>query len=456
MFKSFIPDRASIVRNIISHGIAHLFWAGLGIFVWFAPQKWIAFLIEGLPEFFTPYRARVLFIGVAVIVFLVTLRPRPQQKHQSTSWLFRWPRKSKFTDIQESTPLNTIPLVELLKKAETQNWQFTVNESQHIFHFTSALRDAGSTGEIQFWGREVQHIQDHTRDKALTEIGSDMWKGALIRPLSCLENSSDGTTRIVSDNFRTTVEREALQGDLRKDIHLNRKQALSWLQHQVPTSLEEQPEEPEIIDADEGPLRMSLTEFGKISTGQGWDIHDLETSHIYDFVNGLQQAGVDETVEIWGRKKSQGLFPRNYPLVKIPADYWHRNKIDPHGCLHIGGDNDENAQDNLNITITTTGRNPQYEDIHVNRQQALNWLKREAAQYRGKTRERLDEKIEPTDEQLYNELVEIDGLEDKIEAIQGDQLLSVVDKDKAVRETQEEIDERKRQAGGFYNSGDDN
>jgi len=132
---------------------------------------------------------------------------------------------------------NTIPLVELLKEAETQGWQFTADGSQHIFHFTSALRDAGSTGEIQFWGREVQHIQDHTRDKALTEIGSDMWKGALIRPLSCLENSSDGTTRVVSDNFRTAVEREALQGDLRKDIHLNRKQALSWLQHQAPQSL---------------------------------------------------------------------------------------------------------------------------------------------------------------------------------------------------------------------------
>lgn len=242
MFKSFIPNGASIMRNIISHGIAHLFWAVLGLFVWFAPERLVAFLIEGLPEFFTPYRARVLLIGTATLIFLITLKPRPQQKHQSPSWLFRWLRIFKAAEVkersvpkghtEEAKPIpqsQTIALNNFLRQAERTGWQFTADNSFDIHHFADALRDAGSTEEIQFWGRKVQHIQNHTRHKTLTEITSDAWKGAVIRPLFCLEDSNDGTTMIVSDNFRTTVEREALQGDLYKDIYLNTAQAMDWL-----------------------------------------------------------------------------------------------------------------------------------------------------------------------------------------------------------------------------------
>jgi len=360
-----------------------------GVLLWLAkkqiyPDQWIASMIGSAENAVQVNQAVtwVLFGGLGFIGLLIGpslygwgIRVfGATQEHSSVPK----DKQSEELEIIEDTvePSLLISLTDLMREAEDQGWQFTVDGSQHIFDFARNLRDAGSTGSITLWGRRKLRIKDMTKKGALVEIDPNYWQVCKVDGMSCLKHSSNGeSTGISSDNSQTGTECDENQYHLYADIHLNRKQAMRWLMG-------------------EEPWRISLTEFGEIAASKGWRLHEVDSGHIYDFVKGLQQAGIDSNVEIWGRRKSQSLFTKEYPLVKIQPEYWHGNMIDPHTCLHIGQGEDADGSTDYNLDIETMNTDPDhlgfaYVDIHVDRKQAISWLKSEGSSFMGKTDERL-------------------------------------------------------------------
>ena len=136
----------------------------------------------------------------------------------------------------EVLPSPLISLTDLMREAQKQGWRFTDDGSQHIFDFVHALRDAGSTRGIQFWGRIKQRIDSNTKYKALEEIPSTYWSEFKLDGLSMLNVSprTGEAKGIVSDNLKTTTEADGnlTQHGLYADIHLDRNQAVNWLKSQ--------------------------------------------------------------------------------------------------------------------------------------------------------------------------------------------------------------------------------
>jgi len=278
----------------------------------------------------------------------------------------------------EPSPL--ISLVELLKEAKKQGWQFTTYDSQHIFDFASALRDAGFTETIQFWGRKEQRIGGMVEETPPTRIGSGYWETCWIRGLSCLKVLDGMSSNIFADNSQTITESPNGRNCLYKDIQLDRKQALSWLQHQAPQSL---------IDTSERPRRIPLNEFCELANSNGWDIGSDSSFHHYDISKALKSAGFGGGVQLWGKKGKDSVFEQ-YELLPIPREYWEDNKINGDSIwkmsetLHADGV----TKDNTNIVTESPDPNYQrtvYIDIHINKQEAWGWLKKNGAKFKGRT-----------------------------------------------------------------------
>ena len=106
---------------------------------------------------------------------------------QATETVDHPPKVSPVVETPDLSPL--ILLVELMGVAEKQGWRFTDDGSQQIFEFVHALRDAGSTKAILFWGREKQRIPKMTAQQALAEIDHKYWLKFKIDGISCLEIS---------------------------------------------------------------------------------------------------------------------------------------------------------------------------------------------------------------------------------------------------------------------------
>lgn len=143
----------------------------------------------------------------------------------------RWRDENR---IAEAPP--RITLIDLLREAEIQGWRFTDYGSQHVFDLVHALRDAGSTEEVQFWGREKKIHDSVTRRQALGKIDAKYWLEFQIDGMSCLECSGGDATGIASDNFQTKTQDDANQAKRRLyvDIQLDRTQAIKWLAHNEP------------------------------------------------------------------------------------------------------------------------------------------------------------------------------------------------------------------------------
>lgn len=93
-----------------------------------------------------------------------------------------------------------IPLTDLLNEAEIQGWGFSDYGNQQICEFIYALRDAGSTGDVQFWGR-----RKGSNDPVIAEISALYWLDFLIDGVSCLDISrNDGLANGVSTNNDNT------------------------------------------------------------------------------------------------------------------------------------------------------------------------------------------------------------------------------------------------------------
>ncbi len=139
-------------------------------------------------------------------------------------------------------------------------------------------------------------------------------------------------------------------------------------------------------------FRMTLVDLCKEAEMHGWDFGNYEM-HVIDFKDGLRQAGVDGTVNMWGRKQHQLVeLSRQEPLQPIERDYWRRqNWIDPTSWMRVdtrkgtfAGILDDNFQTRT-VTVTDTER---YVDIHVDRAQALLWLRGAAKSFIGKNKSR--------------------------------------------------------------------
>lgn len=139
-------------------------------------------------------------------------------------------------------------------------------------------------------------------------------------------------------------------------------------------------------------FRMTLVDLAKEAKNYGWEFatHELE---IIDFRDGLRQAGVDGTIRIWGRMQHQfDELSRQEPLQEIEKGYWRRqNWIDPASWMRVdtrkgtfAGIVDDNF---LTRTVTVTD-SERYVDIHVDRAQALLWLRGAAKSFIGRNKPR--------------------------------------------------------------------
>lgn len=139
-------------------------------------------------------------------------------------------------------------------------------------------------------------------------------------------------------------------------------------------------------------FRMTLVDLAKEATNYGWNFSERELE-VIDFRDGLRQAGVDGTIRMWGRKQHQfEELTRQEPLQEIDKRYWRRqNWIDPISWMRIdtrkgtfAGFTDDNFQTRT-VTVTDSER---YADIHVDRAQALLWLRGAAKTFIGRNKSR--------------------------------------------------------------------
>lgn len=140
------------------------------------------------------------------------------------------------------------------------------------------------------------------------------------------------------------------------------------------------------------PQRMPLNELYKQAKRLGWDFAD-NTGHVFDFVDGLKQAGADGHIQFSGTPTHRiPALTEDGFLQNIPSEYWQKCKLsaispleldkrDGH-VIGIKGDNRKTETYNRQ-----SGYIENYQDIHVDRSQALKWLKKESKQYMGRNKE---------------------------------------------------------------------
>ena len=160
-----------------------------------------------------------------------------------------------------------------------------------------------------------------------------------------------------------------------------------------------QPKKPEAIDTGEKPWRIPLNTFCEYVHQNAWALYGKEgTAQFFDLINGLNQAGSDGTVEMWGKEGYQEpLFANTNLLVQLPKEYWLEHQINPFTCISSDkGVGKGIIQDNNQIR--TDRRKSRihkniHSDIHVHRKQAEQWLKQDALAFKGKNTALIEEEF---------------------------------------------------------------
>lgn len=139
-------------------------------------------------------------------------------------------------------------------------------------------------------------------------------------------------------------------------------------------------------------FRMALVDLAKEATNYGWSF-SADELHVIDFRDGLRQAGVDGTIRMWGRKQHQfEELTRQEPLQEIDKQYWRgQNWIDPISWTRMDSQKGTFAgfaQDNFQTRTVTLTDTERYADIHVDRAQALLWLRGAAKTFIGRNKPR--------------------------------------------------------------------
>ena len=128
--------------------------------------------------------------------------------------------------------------------------------------------------------------------------------------------------------------------------------------------------------------RMSLLDFMKLAAERGWDVTGQHNLQGVDLLDGLRQAGVDGSLQLWGRLNRYGnrALITDEPLVSIDASHWRDFRFD-WGSALTGSANIETQTYNLHkMSEPYTGG---YVDVHLNKASATRWLETSARSYKG-------------------------------------------------------------------------
>jgi len=131
--------------------------------------------------------------------------------------------------------------------------------------------------------------------------------------------------------------------------------------------------------------RMSLIELCEEASKQGWNFTSKHSLHILDLADGLRQAGLDGAVRMWGKTIHDfDELTRNEVLKEIPKKHWDEFSIDGTSCIRLNNVGEPIDLDSNFNTYSHNFNKKGYVDIYLNREQALQWLRTDAKQYKGR------------------------------------------------------------------------
>ena len=146
------------------------------------------------------------------------------------------------------------------------------------------------------------------------------------------------------------------------------------------------------------PNRIPLTEFYVEAQKAGWNL-TTDQQLCLDLAIGLREAGLDGSIEIWGRKFRKLTMPgmADGPLQRIDPGYWQYHQVD--GLRMVLAADASSATGTLQLetnnrlirTLALPTCDPHadtatYQDLQLNCLQALHWLHTDAARYQGISR----------------------------------------------------------------------
>jgi len=123
--------------------------------------------------------------------------------------------------------------------------------------------------------------------------------------------------------------------------------------------------------------RMPLVELRDEAEKLGWIFPGGRLPKLPDFIHGLKQAGIGGTIRFYGRHKEHSDYlTHSNPLIEMDKGYWLKYELQP-SIL--------STSNNFDIdTFSWSTEDDIYQDIHVDRDGAMYWLKNDAEQYRGR------------------------------------------------------------------------
>ena len=235
-------------------------------------------------------------------------------------------------------------LLDLYKIAQEQDWDFMAQGGIEVLDFAYGLRQAGSDGEISFWGKKKNICQN---------LGLMGYQNEVLAYVLFL-------TIVVLLGYGIYINSQYFQSLFR----------FRFLKKG----------------------RMQLLDLYKIAQEQDWDFMAQGGIEVLDFAYGLRQAGSDGEISFWGKKKvgDFDLITRDDILRDICSAYWLGHKLDQISCLRllangqIAGFVDDNFHIN-SMPLAEAEDDLRYADIHVSRREAMKWLRYTAGQYKGQT-----------------------------------------------------------------------
>lgn len=175
----------------------------------------------------------VTVLGVILALLLMTMELWWQPIGKLIS-AFR-PAKPEQVGSQSGSSTKRMPLNELYRQAKRLGWDFA-DVTGHVFDMADGLKQAGADGQVQFSGTLIHRIHALTEDGFLQNIPKEYWQKCKISAISPLELDSRGghVIGIKEDNRKTETynPQSGYSVDNYQDIHVDRTQAMEWLQNE--------------------------------------------------------------------------------------------------------------------------------------------------------------------------------------------------------------------------------
>jgi hypothetical protein len=123
-----------------------------------------------------------------------------------------------------------ISLLFFLQIASKKGWNILGKDSLEIIDIADALREAGSNGDLIFYGREVARNVSETiaMNKPRLEIPQEVWRDYSIQTLAAVDYN--GQKKFAEDNYSVLAcnlgDRDQVQY---KDLHVYSRNAEKWI-----------------------------------------------------------------------------------------------------------------------------------------------------------------------------------------------------------------------------------